>query len=96
MMEVKHTDCVPNNNWSISHTEFTCSSFHCAMEPMPASSNPISSSGRKSPSLPLHMLAKLVVGLDEGDGGLTFGKWEIKTKEEATSALNSGRTHLFA
>lgn len=39
------------------------------MEPMPASSNPISSSGRKSPWLPLHMLAKLVVGLDEGDGG---------------------------
>lgn len=67
------------------------------MEPMPASSNPISSSGRKSPSLPLHMLAKLVVGFDEGVvGGLTFVKWEIKTKEEATSALNSGRTHLFA
>lgn len=39
------------------------------MEPMPASSNPISSSGRKSPSLPLHMLAKLVVGFDEGGGG---------------------------
>lgn len=65
------------------------------MEPMPASSNPISSSGRKSPLPPLHMLAKLVVGLD-GGGVLTFVKQEIKTKEEATSASDSGRTHLFA
>lgn len=43
-------------------------SLHCAMEPVPASSNPISSSGSKSPSLPLHMLSKLLVGLDGGSG----------------------------
>lgn len=39
------------------------------------------------------MLAKLVVGLD---GGVVGVGGLIKTKEEATSALNSGQAHLFA
>lgn len=67
-----------------SVTEFACSFFHCAMDPVPASPNPISSSGSKSPSLPLHMLSKLLVGLDGGWGGIDFcnkGDRAAKTEE---------------